>query len=246
MTAAAISAAAAPVWASAAAARAGSAGFAGSSYDAYRAGVRGLLDEGVSLAGRLDTVALAGEPAIVLSEEAGGIVHIELPAQPNGDTGYRGYVDAGHVGSDAEPEPVRTPAGDVGLASSPADAETILAIAMRFEGVPYLWGGVEGAGIDCSGLIHIAARIGGRTVPRDAHHQWAATRAALGWGDLVPGDILYFGSDASLTGIDHVGFYAGDDRMLHAPETGRVVVLEPLSRRARERSVAFGRLPSGG
>jgi gamma-D-glutamyl-L-lysine dipeptidyl-peptidase len=238
-----IVAAAAPVWATVAAAVAGQAAFAGTSYASYRAGVAGLLAEGTSLAGRLDTVALSGEPVLVLETAEPGVLHVELPAQPNGDTGYAGYVDAAHVGDDAPvPAPITTAEGVASVSPTALDSTAIFDIATSFLGVPYLWGGVEGAGIDCSGLIHIAARLGGRVIPRDAHHQWAATRAGLTWDDLEPGDILYFGGTASLEGIDHVGFFAGEGRMLHAPETGRRVVLEPLSDRARARSVAFGRL----
>jgi gamma-D-glutamyl-L-lysine dipeptidyl-peptidase len=122
-------------------------------------------------------------------------------------------------------------------------AAELLAIATGFVGVPYLWGGVEAAGIDCSGLVHLAARIGGRVVPRDAHHQWAATRLDADASELELGDLLFFGEDASLEGIDHVGIYAGEGRMLHAPEGGRDVVVEPISARARARTVGFGRYP---
>ena len=121
-------------------------------------------------------------------------------------------------------------------------AAELFEIAAGFAGVPYLWGGVEDAGIDCSGLVHLAARIGGRVVPRDAQHQWAATRFdARDADELAVGDLLFFGDEASLTGIDHVGLYAGEGRMLHAPEAGRSVVVEPLRARARERTVGFGR-----
>ena len=78
-------------------------------------------------------------------------------------------------------------------------------------------------------------------MPRDAQYQWAATRFdAAAPDELATGDLLFFGDEASLEGIDHVGLYAGDGRMLHAPEAGRPVVLEPLSARARERTVELG------
>jgi cell wall-associated NlpC family hydrolase len=139
---------------------------------------------------------------------------------------------------------VRCPTAALRPLGPPLGAAELFAIATGFGGVPYLWGGVEDAGIDCSGLVHLAARIGGHVVPRDAHHQWAATRIDIDADELEVGDLLYFGEEASLEGIDHVGLYAGDGRMLHAPEAGRTVVLEPLSARARERTVGFGRYPT--
>lgn len=235
-------AAAAPLWVTPDAARAGAAAFSGTSYEVYRRGVAGLLAEGTSMAGRLDTVALSGEPVRILDEVESGLLGVELLAQPDGDTGYVGFMDAAHVGDSAPALPIATANGNASAAPVPLDPAGVFEIATGFLGVPYLWGGVEGAGIDCSGLVHISARLGGRVLPRDAHHQWAATRADLGWHDLEPGDILYFGERASLDGITHVGFYAGDDRMLHAPEEGQQVVLEPLSDRRRGRLVGFGRL----
>lgn len=144
----------------------------------------------------------------------------------------------------ASGERLRCPLSMLRPLDSGLDAVEILEVATGFLGVPYVWGGIDGAGIDCSGLVHLSARIGGRIVPRDAHHQWAAMRVDLGWEDLEPGDLLFFGDDASLEGIDHVGIYAGDHLMLHAPEEGRQVTLEPISARARARSAGFGRYPA--
>ena len=139
---------------------------------------------------------------------------------------------------------VRCPVAALRPLGSAVPAVELVRIAADFLGVPYLWGGIEESGIDCSGLVHLAARIGGHVVPRDAHHQWAATRFDADWDDLDPGDLLFFGESATLEGIVHVGMYAGEGRTLHAPEAGRRVTLEPISARARERAVGFGRYPA--
>lgn len=281
-------AAAAPLWASVEGARRVRP-FDGSNYSAYRDWVDGLLAEGKSLIGNLDSVALSGEPVQVLGEAGGSFVQVELLSQPNGGIGYVGFMSASHLGPDARSRVTHvvtdtvalpTDAGDVmvtagttvellqdevggrgavRLASgeelrcslatlrpvdSGLDAAELFEVATGFLGVPYVWGGIDGAGIDCSGLVHVSARIGGRIVPRDAHHQWAAMRIDRGWNDLELGDLLFFGEAASLEGIDHVGIYAGDHLMLHAPEQGREVTLEPISARARARSVGFGRYPA--
>jgi hypothetical protein len=282
--------AAAPLWATAEDAEE-LGGFGGSSYAAYREWVRRRLPDQTPLPGRLHTVAPSGEPVRVLATAGSSLVEVELPAQPNGSTGYVGFMSAAHVGADARYRPshvvasggvvattaegdaapvelaagttiellddgdaakvllasgaaVRCPMGALRSVASPVPAFELLGIASRFVGVPYLWGGTEASGIDCSGLVHLAARIGGHVVPRDAHHQWAATRFDADWDDLDAGDLLFFGDSASLEGIDHVGLYAGDGRMLHAPEAGRRVIVEPISDRARERTVGFGRYPA--
>lgn len=138
-------------------------------------------------------------------------------------------------------EVMRCRSADLRPVDSLLEAAEVFTIAMQFLGVPYLWGGIEGAGIDCSGLVYAAGRIGGYDVPRDAHHQWAATAVDVSWDELKIGDILFFGCEASLSGIDHVGLYAGDGMMLHAPETGRDVLVELVSEKARGRHVAVGR-----
>ena len=58
--------------------------------------------------------------------------------------------------------------------SAPA-AEEVLAVADRLRDVVYVWGGLSAYGIDCSGLVHLAWRRFGVTLPRDADDQAAAT-----------------------------------------------------------------------
>ncbi|MDP9220652.1 MAG: C40 family peptidase, partial [Actinomycetota bacterium] len=118
-------------------------------------------------------------------------------------------------------------------------AAELLATAALFDGLPYLWGGTSGLGLDCSGLVHLLFRRYGVTVPRDAHDQ-----AAAGPGQIEPtraaaGDLLFFARPGQE--IHHVGICAGQGRMLHAPETGRGVALEPLSPQRQAHLVAARR-----
>ena len=86
-----------------------------------------------------------------------------------------------------------------------------LDVARTFVGVRYEWGGLSAAGLDCSGLVHLAYRLCGRTVPRDAWQQDAAGTAI---GMPEPGDLATYGDP-----VDHIAFWAGEGRILHA--TGR-------------------------
>lgn len=105
----------------------------------------------------------------------------------------------------------------------------VLDVARRFLGVPYVWGGLSAYGIDCSGLVHLAWRRLGVTLPRDAADQAAATRP-VALGSERPGDLYFFARPGKR--IHHVGIVTGAGgpprRMLHACYTRRLVVEEAL------------------
>jgi gamma-D-glutamyl-L-lysine dipeptidyl-peptidase len=107
-----------------------------------------------------------------------------------------------------------------------------LALAWTFVGAPYEWGGLTVAGIDCSGLVHIAYRLAGRLVPRDSWQQEGAG-AEVAEPELRPGDLVTYGSEAR---ADHIAFWVGDGRILHSRGgVGVVEEAEPDELRARRR-----------
>ena len=93
--------------------------------------------------------------------------------------------------------------------------ESFAASAKKFMGTRYLWGGCSGRGIDCSGLTHIAAKMNGLKIPRDAAPQ-SETGVAVGIGGLAVGDLLFFGSDAQKSEVTHTGIYAGSGDFIHS------------------------------
>jgi cell wall-associated NlpC family hydrolase len=95
--------------------------------------------------------------------------------------------------------------------------------ALRFLGVPYVWGGAGPSGFDCSGLVLYVYASYGVSFPH-----FAAFQAEMGTpvpeSQLEPADLVFFGDP-----IHHVVIYAGDGLVVEAPHTGDVVKVARLS-----------------
>ena len=108
----------------------------------------------------------------------------------------------------------------------PADASRgaqVVAISMRYLGVPYRWGGASpSSGFDCSGLtMYVFAQIG-VSLPHYAAAQYGLGHA-VSKSELQPGDLVFF------RGLGHMGMYIGGGNFIHAPRTGDVVKISSLS-----------------
>jgi cell wall-associated NlpC family hydrolase len=105
--------------------------------------------------------------------------------------------------------------GDVAFHGKPLSIPEMLALAKRFMGAPYTWGGTSSFGYDCSGFAQMLERRRGVLMPRDAQPQadWTGL-APVKREDLQPGDLLYFGSSDKR--ITHTGVYLGDDKFIDA------------------------------
>ncbi len=96
------------------------------------------------------------------------------------------------------------------------------AIAARYLGVPYRWGGSTPAGFDCSGLVSYVYAQLGISLPHYTGAQWSSTQS-ISRADLLPGDLVFFDS------LGHVGIYIGGNQFIHAPHTGDVVRVQSMS-----------------
>lgn len=96
--------------------------------------------------------------------------------------------------------------------------------ASRYLGVPYVWGGETPEGFDCSGLVLYVMNTLGINVNRVAEDQFN-NGVAVNRDELQPGDLLFFEQNGY---IHHVGIYAGDGMMIHAPHTGDVVKYQSI------------------
>jgi hypothetical protein len=99
-----------------------------------------------------------------------------------------------------------------------------VAVAERFLGTPYLWGGKTSFGLDCSALVQVALTACGVSCPRDSDMQEAALGAPVAWpGDrtLRRGDLVFWKG--------HVAIVRDAATLLHANAHHMAVVAEPMT-----------------
>ena len=101
--------------------------------------------------------------------------------------------------------------------------EKIVATAMKYLGVPYVWGGTSPYGFDCSGLVQYVYAENGISIPRVTYSQQAAA-TPVSLSALQPGDLVFWGYSAY-----HVGIYIGNGQYIHAPAPGQCVKIQSYS-----------------
>ena len=96
------------------------------------------------------------------------------------------------------------------------------AIALKYVGIPYRWGGASPAtGFDCSGFVmYVFAQLG-IELPHQSQAQYAYG-VPVARSQLLPGDLVFYDD------LSHVAIYIGHGDVVHAPQTGDVVRIVPL------------------
>ena len=146
-----------------------------------------------------DRLTMTGRVAVV--DQRGGFSKAAL-----GAPGQDGWVYTRHLAAEGE--------------VAPDYVET----ALRFLGVPYLWGGKAGDGLDCSGLVQVALARAGIACPRDSDMQAESLGRAVPWEPgrraLERGDLIYFPGHAAIA-LDA-------ERVVNANAHAMLVSVEPL------------------
>jgi cell wall-associated NlpC family hydrolase len=129
-----------------------------------------------------------------------------------------GWVPAGHLAALGEVE--RDPA----------------AVALRYQGAPYLWGGRDSVGLDCSGLVQQALYACGLFAPRDSDMQATLGAAIEGVDHLTRNNLVFWRG--------HVGLMLDAETLIHANAYHMAVAVEPLAEAVRRVAAAGGGEPT--
>lgn len=120
-------------------------------------------------------------------------------------TAFHGYVPAAHL---------------VPLSNKEKD---FVAVAERFVGTPYLWGGKTALGLDCSGLVQVALCACGLSCPRDSDMQERDLGAPVDHNapsfKFARGDLIFWSG--------HVAIARDRDSLVHANAFHMAVAIEP-------------------
>jgi peptidoglycan DL-endopeptidase CwlO len=149
--------------------------------------------------------AAAAQAAAVQAAQRNQVVQQGTGSQISSASG----VNSGGGGS-----PVSLPSGSGNAAA--------VAVAERYIGVQYVWGGESPSGFDCSGLVAYAYAQIGRSLPHYTVAQYNMF-PKVPLSQLQPGDIVFF------YGLSHEGMYVGGGTVIQAPHTGAFVSYASLS-----------------
>jgi len=115
---------------------------------------------------------------------------------------------------------------------------TIKTAAYGVIGTPYLYGGTNASGFDCSGFTSYAFAAAGISLPRTAGAQYAAS-TKISQSEAQPGDLVFFNQTGS---IDHVGIYLGNNQFIGSQSSTGVSVTTISQAYWAQYLVGFGRI----
>ncbi len=116
----------------------------------------------------------------------------------------------------------------VATAPLPMNQEKLLQTVRFFLNIPYLWGGKNAMGMDCSGFTQIILSLFGVSLPRNASEQITQGSVIEHLSQAQAGDLVFFGhkeptaNSQEPMAITHVGIVIDPERVIHC--SGRVKV----------------------
>jgi peptidoglycan DL-endopeptidase CwlO len=112
--------------------------------------------------------------------------------------------------------------------NAPGLGRAVAEFALGFRGVPYVLGGADPLGFDCSGLVQYVFAQYGIDVPRVVEEQYEVGDR-IDPSDLKPGDLIFFNTKRRGNDASHVAISIGGEGFVHAPNSAGVVRIETLN-----------------
>jgi cell wall-associated NlpC family hydrolase len=176
----------------------------------------------------LERIAREKAAAAARAKEAAEQAALQKAAAEAKKKAAHSKVDKQDATSDSASDAGAASSGGGGSAppvvSNPAPNQTVavqraIAYAKSQLGKPYRWGASGPSTFDCSGLTMQAWGRGGKSLPHYSVAQfYESTRVSM--ADARPGDLLFWSSNGSPSGIHHVALYLGGGQFIEAPHTG--------------------------
>jgi cell wall-associated NlpC family hydrolase len=177
--------------------------------------------------------ALTAPSTAVVSFESGTFAAVPRPVAPPRPRVER-TADTGTTSTRTSTSTDDRETGSTATGGSTARGSSVLSIAARYIGTPYVYGGTTPRGFDCSGYTRYVYAQLGISLPRTANEQMNATRR-VSRSEARPGDLVFFVSGGRAY---HNGIYAGNGMMYDSPRSGKTV----SKREIWDATIVFGRV----
>ncbi len=107
--------------------------------------------------------------------------------------------------------------------SKKSDKKDLIETAKTYLNSPYLWGGRQSKGLDCSGFTQIVYKLSGRIILRDSYQQ-AEQGILVSLSEAKAGDLVFFNRKPApnTDRVTHVGIVVGDGTVIHADGMVRI------------------------
>lgn len=115
--------------------------------------------------------------------------------------------------------------GDTASRGAISRGSEVVNYAYKFIGKPYVYGATGPNSFDCSGLTQYVYNKFGVKISRTTYTQ-VNEGTKVNRNDLKAGDLVFFNTEGS---ISHVGIYIGNGEFIHAPRSGKPVMVSSLS-----------------
>ena len=123
------------------------------------------------------------------------------------------------------PSDATSDSGSTASRGAMSKGNEVVNYASKFLGKPYVYGATGPNAFDCSGLTQYVYNKFGIGLSRTTYTQ-VEEGTKVKRSDLKAGDLVFFNTEGS---ISHVGIYIGDGEFIHAPRTGKPVMVSSLS-----------------